>query len=154
MRGGCSRMKVIFLDVDGVLNFDGCKEKIGGVYFVNDNRIKLLKEIVETTGAKLVLSSDWRYWWDNPDESFKGLVEKLRENGMELFSKTPITKHGYRGAEIYQWLNEWQGEEIESFVILDDGNDMKPYMDRLVQTSYKHGLTRKDVKRAIKLLNE
>lgn len=147
-------MKVIFLDVDGVLNFEGCKEKINGVYFVNDNRIKLLKEIVERTNAKLVLSSDWRYWWDEPDESFEGLVKKLEENGMELFSKTPITKHGYRGAEIHQWLNEWNGEEIESFVILDDGNDMKPYMDKLVQTSYNHGLRRKNVEKAVKLLSQ
>ena len=58
-------MKVIFLDIDGVLNYSGCKEKIGGIFFVNDERIKILKEIIDKTNAKIVLSSTWRSgWWD------------------------------------------------------------------------------------------
>lgn len=142
-------MKIIFLDVDGVLNDnDYSKNK------VDETKVRLLKEIVDKTGAKIVLSSDWRYWWDNQDEDFILLIRTLRKFGMEFLSKTPITLHGYRGAEIYQWLNEWAGESIEKFVILDDNSDMKPYMDRLVQTSHNQGLTRKDVKVSIKLLNE
>lgn len=41
---------------------------------------------------------------------------------------------------------------IESFVILDDNDDMEPFMDRLVQTSWFAGLTQEDVKKAIKIL--
>lgn len=94
-------MKIIFLDVDGVLNDnDYSKTK------VDETKVRLLKEIVDKTGAKIVLSSDWRYWWDSDDEDFALLVSLLRKHGMEFLSKTPITKHGYRGAEIYQWLNE------------------------------------------------
>lgn len=141
-------MKIIFLDIDGVLNYENSKSK------VEDEKVKLLKEIVDRTGAKIVLSSDWRCWLDKPDEDIGLLLDRFRKYGLEIFSTTPITKHGYRGAEIYQWLNEWTGETVERFIILDDNMDMKPYMDRLVQTDYKCGLCRKEVKMAVKMLGE
>lgn len=141
-------MKIIFLDIDGVLNYKNSKNKI------EEEKVKLLKEIVDRAGAEIVLSSDWRYWWEKPDEDFKLLIDKLNKFGLKLISKTPETAHGYRGAETHQWLNEWMGEVVEKFVIIDDNIDMKPYMDRLVETDFKQGLCRKDVERAIKLLNE
>ncbi len=155
-------MKVIFLDIDGVLNFNGCREKIGANYFVNENKIKLLKEIINRTGAKIVLSSAWRIGWFDRDngmstlnaDDFTRLEEKLRSSGITFLSRTPIAKHGYRGAEIYQWIKEWNGETIERFVIIDDDNDMKPYMDRLVQTSFNYGLQQRNVEKAVKLLND
>ena len=141
-------MKIIFLDIDGVLNYEKSKSK------VEEEKVKLLKEIVDRTGAELVLSSDWRHWWEKPDEDFKLLIDKLNEFGLKLISKTKETAHGYRGAEIHQWLNEWTGEAVERFVILDDNIDMKPYMDRLVWTDFKYGLSKRAVKRSIKLLGE
>lgn len=142
-------MKVIFLDVDGVLNNNDYS-----MGKIQENKVKLLKQIVDSTGASLVLSSDWRNWWDKPDEDFRLLIELLSKYDMGLLSKTPITKHGYRGAEIHQWLNEWEGETIERFVILDDNDDMKPYMDRLVKTLHNRGLTKADTEKAKKLLNK
>ena len=141
-------MKVIFLDVDGVLNYKNSKSK------VEDKKVKLLKHIVDETSAKIVLSSDWRYWLNTDDKDVTFLIRTLAKYDMEIMSSTPITKHGYRGAEIYQWINEWQGETIEKFVIFDDRNDMKPYMDRLVQADFNYGLTKKDTNIAIKLLNK
>lgn len=141
-------IKVIFLDVDGVLNFKDSAEK------VMKDKVAMLKEIVDRTGAKIVLSSDWRYWWGTGDKDFLHLWQALFDFGIHLGEKTPITKHGYRGAEIHQFLDEWKGEPIEKFVILDDGDDMKPYIDRLVQTSFEKGLERKHVERAVELLNE
>lgn len=49
-------MKIIFLDIDGVLNYENSKSK------VEEEKVKLLKEIVGRTDAEIVLSSDWRYW--------------------------------------------------------------------------------------------
>lgn len=48
-------MKVIFLDFDGVIttmksHWNLCKEKM-----------ELVKEIVDKTGAKIVISSSWRH---------------------------------------------------------------------------------------------
>ncbi|MCM1224199.1 MAG: HAD domain-containing protein, partial [Lachnospiraceae bacterium] len=139
-------MKVIFLDIDGVLNYENSESK------VEDEKVKLLKNIVDRTGAEIVLSSDWRYWLEDPDEDIKLLLSVLEKYGLKMFSSTPITKHGYRGAEIYQWLNEWQGEAVDRFVILDDNEDMKTYIDKLVQTDYECGLSYGNVEKAVKLL--
>lgn len=141
-------MKVIFLDVDGVLNHGRQIEKI------EDDKIQLLKQIIDKTNARIVLSSDWRLWLGKGDEDVALLQENLKSIGAEIMSKTPYLKCDYRGAEIYQWINEWQGEVIDKFVILDDRDDMKPYMNKLVQTSFNLGLQEKHVKKAIQLLNE
>jgi hypothetical protein len=155
-------MKVIFLDIDGVLNFNGCRDKIGGLYFVNESKIKLLKQIVDETDAKIVLSSTWRKGWFHRDQGFTdgwaddftALENKLAEYGLTFISRTPITSEGYRGTEIDMWLKNWKGEEVTNFIIIDDDTDMKPHMDRLVQTSFNSGLLEKHVNKAIKMLME
>lgn len=144
-----------------MLNFNGCRDKIGGLYFVNDNRIKLLKEIIDTTSAKVVLSSTWRIGWFDRDyglfgrnaEDFTKLENKLKESDITFISRTPRLSSGYRGEEIKTWIDNWKGESVESFIIIDDDADMKPFMDRLVQTSFNKGLQQKNVDKAIKLLN-
>lgn len=159
-------MKLIFLDVDGVLNSLSTKTEIEGYTFVSDNLIALLKQIVDATDAKIVLSSTWRRGWyckehvPNPDDvdlrdirMFEALRDKLHDFGIELMSYTD--DFGPRGQEIDAWVKAWDGEPIESFVILDDlgGREMKPHSRYLVQTGMSVGLTMKHVARAIKLLN-
>lgn len=158
-------MKLIFLDIDGVLNNDSTKEEVAGYTFVDDNKIALLKEIVDQTGAKLVLSSTWRRGWEIKEQIaeptsfdmqdirlFEALVEKLKQYGMELMSYTE--DFGFRGEEIDKWLSSWQGEPVESFIILDDmgGVEMQPHSLRLVQTGFRDGLLPRHVQKAIRLL--
>ena len=50
-------LKVIFLDVDGVLN---SKQDGNSIKLRTDSHFRLLQEIVKATGAKIVLSSSWR----------------------------------------------------------------------------------------------
>lgn len=159
-------MKVIFLDIDGVLNNDYTKECVAGYTFVDDEKILLLKEIIDQTGAKIVLSSTWRRGWEckeqitEPTPSdvqdirlFDALVEKLKEYDIELMSYTE--DFGLRGEEIDKWLSEWRGELIESFIILDDmgGAQLRPHSRFLVQTGFRDGLMPNHVHKAIKLLN-
>jgi len=161
IENGGDNIKVIFLDIDGVLNFNGCRDKIGGLYFVNNNRIKLLKKIIDATGAKIVLSSTWRIGWFDRDysihsrnaEDFTKLENKLKEYDITFISRTPRLASGYRGEEIKTWIDNWKGEPVESFIIIDDDADMKPFMNRLVQTSFNKGLQQKNVDKAILLLN-
>ena len=58
-------IKVIFLDIDGVLNslaYDrGRKENDGNI---DETRLPLIKQIVDETQAKIVLSSSWRTHWN------------------------------------------------------------------------------------------
>lgn len=154
-------MKVIFLDIDGVLNCETTEEKtLDGTRFVEDRFIKRLKRIVDTTNAKVVLSSDWRY--DRDCDEFNGdyleLKDKLFEYDIEFYGFTPVcprNSRGFpyasRGFEIKQYLAEH--EEVDEFVILDDRCDMEPHLNRLVRTSFETGLTEEDVDEAIELLN-
>lgn len=164
-------MKVIFLDIDGVLNCMHCKTKIDGFNFIMDEKIELLKQLVERTGAKIVLSSTWRFGWaymEAPGEKdafqqreirhFLALKEKLHEFGLELMDYTPVINEGmnHRGEEIAQWLKEWEGEPIESFVILDDlnGKYLRPYSDKLARTPIRKGLEQRHVDLAVKILEK
>ena len=61
-------MKVIFLDIDGVLNTSQTFIEIDNEFIktgkrrieIDLDRVELLKEIVDATGAVIVLSSSWR----------------------------------------------------------------------------------------------
>ncbi len=159
-------MKVIFLDIDGVLNTTSTTEMFEEYTFVEDEKVQLLKQLVTRTGAKIVLSSSWRYgWWAkrkvNPTPSdlssirlFEALEKKLSEYGLELLDYTDETST--RGQEIAWWLESWDGEPIESFVILDDMHlsYLLPHDNKLVQTSMARGLTHTDVERAVIMLKE
>ena len=139
-------MKVIFLDVDGVLNSsqDGFTIKLG-----TNKHLELLKQIVDKTDAKIVLSSSWRI--NNKTKSF--IENKLNEYGMSIISSTPDLGSS-RGEEIKSWLRETI-DFIDSFVILDDDSDMDEYTRAsLVQTNRDMGLQETDVIKAINILCE
>ena len=59
-------IKVIFLDVDGVLNCETTEDVIwrdkskGGLRGIDDAKVELLKKIVDATSAMIVVSSTWR----------------------------------------------------------------------------------------------
>ena len=60
-------MKVIFLDIDGVLNSDEYFDRIKNLEItgieeqIDIKKVELLKKAIDETGAKVVLSSSWRY---------------------------------------------------------------------------------------------
>lgn len=140
-------MKVIFLDVDGVLNSarDGYSLQLE-----NDYHFEMLKKIVDATDAKIVLSSSWRIGFHAPSLPEKNLIERLEKYGMEIMDFTPCMT-GTRGDEIREWLSN--NGPVESFVILDDGCDMAEFKEtNLVRTNTSVGLQEKDVDKAIKIL--
>ena len=111
-------MKVIFLDIDGVLNSDEYFDKIEGqdIHGIEEDidveTIKLLRKAVEETGAKVVFSSTWRY-----RKRAEELKQLMLEYGVIVDSSTPYLEN-VRGEEIKQWLKEHPG--TEDFVLLDD----------------------------------
>ena len=110
-------MKVIFLDIDGVLNSDEYLDKVknsdiqGIERDVDVEKVKLLKRAIDETGARVVLSSSWRY-----TRNARYLKELLANYGIRVDS-TPYIRDE-RGLEIKKWLSENQG--VEDFIILDD----------------------------------
>lgn len=63
-------MKVVFLGIDGVLNsaaYDRQRDWTKRTY-IDKTRLPLLKQIVDATGAEIVLSSTWREHWNKLPE--------------------------------------------------------------------------------------
>ena len=141
-------MKVIFLDVDGVLNSaqDGYSIRLR-----TDSHLKLLQRIVKKTGAKIVLSSSWRIGFT---PASKNLLARFREYGLELMDCTPELSGSCRGDEIRQWLTDNAYDyNIENFVILDDEADMAEFTDKsLVQTDTNIGLQKQNAIECIMIL--
>lgn len=155
-------MKVLFLDVDGVLNYVGCDAYYGSVYFVVEEKLQMLTEIIDRTGAQIVLTSTWRYGFADQllgQESFEAdlyeaLVNIMEEHGLEIYDCTGEAQLT-RGVEIALWLQAAE-EEIEAFAILDDmeSGQFGQYESFLIQTDIEKGLNRYHVESAIQMLNE
>ena len=174
-------MKVIFLDIDGVLNCRTTQEVIWrdngkeGFHGVEDGKIKLLKKIVRKTGAVIVLHSSWRlnkdesvfhhysFFDDLDDEEFdlspkksiyKYLRKHLSANRLKIYDSTPFIGHWSRPKEIHVWLKAHS--EVTNYVILDDEkfSAFKDYglIDHVVFTSYDEGLTEAKANEAIDIL--
>ena len=164
-------MKVVFLDVDGVLNDDYTNELIPNSIFIGiDNKyVKNLKKIIDATDAQIVLSSTWRIHQvknnQNLNESvdcLKYLKKKLDKYGLHYVSTTPHINHYKRGTEIKQWIEQNNDITIDGWVILDDQfffDFDEEMIKHLVQTEhmknfgYSYGLNDDDVKKAIQILN-
>lgn len=133
-------MKVIFLDIDGVLNYNGSS-------FLSEDKIVLLRDILRRTGAKLVLSSSWRIIFYKPEIVCKEveLIKSLFIGDLELYGYLPFEDID-RSKSIEIWLKEHS--EIEKFVIVDDWdiNFMKNFPNQFVRTSgfWKKGLTKEN----------
>lgn len=156
-------MKVVFLDVDGVLNYSGCKETFHGFLGVTDEGLDRLAEIVFSCSppAAIVLTSSWKTFWDNQpinsdslDPMALYLIERLKSRGLHLTDRTQEKNPHDRGLGIKGWLRKVP--DIESWVVLDDEvfPDYEKYGigPHLVKTSFGIGLTDHSVEKAIGIL--
>lgn len=170
-------MKLIFLDVDGVLNHEQYYQRVRGgkkiirlpdeaphgAEDIDPESVKALNFIIEKTGAKVVFSSSWR-----TSHTIESITEVLDYRGFkgEVISMTPKLyfqpEYGYsvpRGCEIKAWM-ETNKDKLNNkmsrvpYVILDDDSDMMYWqrnnflhIDRFV------GLTYGMANRAISILN-
>lgn len=110
-------MNVIFLDVDGVLNNEYTTDRIKGYVGIDDNKVRLLKQIVDYFDAKIVLSSTWRHDIDNEIGAY--LFDKLSKQGLFIYDYTPNISWTYRAKEVATWIND-NHNLINSVIILDD----------------------------------
>jgi hypothetical protein len=150
--------KIVFLDIDGVLNSDAFADymlmednvDIFNEDMLDERAILQLKKIVESAKAEIVLSSSWRWYKETRDK----VHYQLRQKGIDFVDTTPLEINTTlsRGVEIKTWLDEHP--EVEGFVILDDDDlrieELLPYH---VKTTFKYGLTREKAAEAIKILN-
>jgi hypothetical protein len=106
-------MKVIFLDIDGVLNCRRTPNPRKFPYIVDPSLIVRLRGLLARTDAKVVLSSTWRY---DPAGLFSA-----RYYGVPFIDAIPDLPKEPRRNEIYAWLGNHP--EVERFVVIDDEDD-------------------------------
>lgn len=146
-------MKLIFLDVDGVLNCHHTKERApSGVIGVDSQKVLLLRQIVQAAAAPIVLTSSWQ---GVSDRDFHYLCHCLGRHGLSLSSLSGSYGNWCNRGQVIR--TAVQTLKPSAWVVLDDDQfpDFKQYRigSHLVQTSfYKNGLEPKHVKRAIKIL--
>lgn len=163
--------KVIFLDIDGVLNTGRWHAQMGGNiprdkygYTFDPNAVANLRKILDETGAEIVISSSWKsfglfeleeMWQDRalpgkligitPNSVSDEMLLNADLDHMELFS--------IRGMEIKEWLTKY-GKHVSHYVIIDDMDNMlqeqRPYF---VWIDPEVGITEGNAAQAIMILN-
>ena len=151
-----NKLKIIFLDIDGVLSHPNSR------WCIDHQKVKLLEEILKATGAKIVISSCWRIGCKNGEDFVNKMFTTWRnemsgEKRDSLFIKSIIDvtdRNGSaRGDEIQRWLDKHE-DEVESYVILDDDSDMlEEQLFNFVQTDCYYGMSERTVALAIQVLN-
>lgn len=154
-------IKLIFLDVDGVLNCSSTKDKCNGYLGIEDEKVTFLKRIVEATNAKIVLVSTWKYYWykepnlkTQQDEMADYLDAKLKRQDLIIVDKTEDEELN-RGDGVLEYIRrlKWRGIKVDKFIIIDD--EIFDYKEtkltrNLIQTGfYGGGLQAKHVIKAI-----
>ena len=111
-------MKVIFLDFDGVLNNAEYRNSVPDYYrnFIDESRMPFLKQIIEETGAVIVLTTTWRMYWDKCEfqvsEDTQKINNMFNKYGLTIYSKTDTFDEN-RNFEISLWLCR---NEVENYV--------------------------------------
>ena len=152
--------KVIFLDIDGVLNNQSHIEKLvellGEEQYYQLNKdlgempfdyrcCKWLHKLIKETDAEIILSSTWR-------------MSKDLINGIERFAEIKIKDitprlQDIRGKEIQQYLD--QHKEITNYVIIDDDTDMlKEQFAHFSKTDFMNGFTKQNYIECKNILQE
>lgn len=150
--------KVIFLDVDGVLNSmkfdrwlqDHHMKQYYGYELLDQNALLNLQDIVFVTGADIVLSSSWRL----SNKCCEQLRQQLLPYGLQFIDKTVSMPYENRGEEIKEWLS--RHPEVDRFVILDDEDEFKDDLlkNNFVETTFEEGLLEQHAAKAIEILTK
>ena len=147
-------MKIIFLDIDGVLNTYGKDGSSVSWEHCKSELMHNLEKVVKETDAYIVISSSWR------EEG----IELLKESGFRYVDKiagvTPRWIQGiyieHRGEQIMGYVRQ---NGIRQYIVIDD----EPFdiceercsvisKDKVVVTDHIEGLTEEKANEAIRKL--
>ena len=151
MNAPTSPLRVLFLDIDGVLNSHRSCLALGGIphgldpaslKLIDPLALALLQALCEVAELSVVVSSSWRvlHHWDAIGRALD----------LPTIDATPRLG-GIRGEEIAQWLAN-PPAPVQAYAILDDDSDMLPdQMPRFVKTDYSEGLTFRNLRALCRL---
>lgn len=156
-------MKIIFLDIDGVLNceqtfldriyktenneplseFYEMQKGQGYMLDIDEEKVQILGEITKITGAKVVLSSSWRADWKDGKDNLRFLTSKALQYlfdkySIDIIGITPYINNRIsrrREDEIKEYLNHHK--DIEYFCVIDDDTeDLQTLKEFLIETNF------------------
>ena len=146
-------MRVIFLDVDGVLNSSETRAKIDGLKGVSKQNLRILRHIVARTQAKIVLTSAWNINFDEKlvptTKAGMYLYHRLWENNLWIYDKVN-DYGGNREQAVAEYVKKHNN--LTDWVIIDDthyGDYEKLNPKHIVYTSPALGLTKASATEAI-----
>lgn len=134
-------MKVIFLDIDGVLNCKKTPNPRKLPYVVDKKLLARLRRLLDRTGAKVVLSSSWRI---DPVGLFAAEYW-----GVPFIDVCPDMPKSARCKEVLAWLSKHP--KVTRYAIIDDEDDGLDDLP-LFQPSSKTGITMEIVRGVEKYL--
>ena len=147
------RIKVIFFDIDGVLNCHNTKSMI------DETCLNRLKHIIKETNAFTVMSSSWRDEIIHPEirsPHSKWLINLVEDEEIKFIGCIPEIDELNREVEVKAWLDETDFI-IESFVIIDDIDfgfwEEFPCNFIKIAGHWGNGLDESHMNRAIQILN-
>jgi hypothetical protein len=125
-------MKILFLDIDGVLNsrtfYDANVQEIGressffwrAVAELDPNACAMVNQLCEEEDLKIVISSTWRKL-----HKVHEIEAMFNKRGLfaEIVGTTPSINES-RGHEIAEFIKSRPDLQIEAYVIVDDDSDM------------------------------
>jgi len=157
------KIRIIFLDIDGVMNSDeyfmSHLDRDGDTLFIDPEKLTVLNMLKDIPGIQIVISSSWGDTADGP----------LKRLGLEI----PITGHIHhfhfdwicRGCEIEDYIvnmlhlrgtkfgEKHRDHDKYEYVIFDDDEDMLlGQKDNFIQTNRDTGLTEDDIRKAKEIL--
>lgn len=165
--------KVLFLDIDGVLNGQDnmysrlelwrknpeqfkTRDEFGDLF--DERSVRWLQYIINKTGCKIVISSTWRRLGLNHMQ----LMWEMRDLPGEVISITPDTSNpeivnlyaatnneADRGYEIQEWIDIYKPLK---YCIVDDDSDMLSHQ-KFIQTDTGIGLDKKTAQSIVAILN-
>ena len=149
-------MKVIFLDFDGIIN------DYMTINEINEYNVEMLKQIVNETGAKVVVTSSWKYSYQRNNRNMEDFLinnyyaQTLKKNGIDVIDWTPYVrgqaeKNNQREQGILEYLRNHS--EVTEYLILDDDYIIESLKEHEIFLDLGAGLREKHIISAIKILN-
>lgn len=148
-------MRIIFLDVDGVLNTPDTESTTrSGHRFIDEDKVKLVCKLTQITGSIVVVSSGWCFGGMLSAAGvtegayvadYNELMSKLSEYKVALGGRISISSAlpKDKGAGIREWLKQ-NDNRVEQFIVIDDNVDklgLEEYSDKLIKTDSNVGIT-------------
>jgi HAD domain in Swiss Army Knife RNA repair proteins len=146
-------LKIIFLDIDGVLNskeyYKKVNMKIDNWDRFDPETVKLINALVQEFNARIVITSSWRF--GAKDLLFKELKKSQLLKHLYKNWETPMIYLGTRGEEIKQWMAKHP--EVNGYVILDDRDDILPeQLAHFIKTDIETGFKQVHYEKARSIL--